>query len=217
MRRERVGWPGRSGLILAAVLAWGLYGAAGAWAAGGDSASGIIGGQPTCGGRVCIRTDTAFDVHGGPSGENPVGTVEQFVDGSGAVHGIFESSTGAVTCLNVIGNRAAIGFVATPTPGFSNPGIPGYATLIVEDNGSAGTDQSATLSSTEPVTTCPDPRTVTLQPITVGDSYVHDALTGPQARAACLAERGSLGRRAFRAKYGNPAHALRNCINQKQA
>jgi len=32
-----------------------------------------------------------------------------------------------------------------------------------------------------------------------------------------VAERGQLGRRAFRAKYGTPDHARRNCINLRQA
>jgi hypothetical protein len=204
---------------LAGVFVSGFCGAASAQAAGSDSASGIIGGQFTGAPVILIRTDSGFDAHSGPAGENPTGTVEQFVQIS---HGTVlepprEFSTGAVTCLNVIGNRAAIGFIATPTPDFVNFNLPRFGTLIVEDNGSAATDQSATLASGQAVTTCPDPRTVTLQPITVGDLFVHDALTGPQARAACLAERSSIGRRAFRAKYGNPAHALRNCINQKQA
>jgi hypothetical protein len=198
---------------LAGVLVLGFCGAASAQSAGGDSASGIIGGPFTCA-AACTRGDAGFDSHSGPSGENPTGTVQLFSEaGNGTNHAITALASGPVTCLNVIGNRAAIGFVAhSPFPF-----LPGFGTLVVEDNGSAGTDQSATLTNAQQITTCPDPRTIALQPITAGDSYVHDALTGPQARAACVAERASIGRRAFRAKYGNPAHALRNCINQKQA
>jgi hypothetical protein len=189
-----------------------LAATADARAATGDSASGIVGGARQCGTTTCLRIDDAFAVHAGPAGENATGTVRQYLEAD-IDPGPHLGVQGPATCLNVVGNRAAIGFVANVVPGGNIPTTP-YAVLVVEDNGPGGTDQVRTFPASQPVTACPDPRTFTLAPITAGNLTVHDAMTHAQAKAACVAERQAIGRAAFRAKYGTPGHAMRACVRQ---
>jgi hypothetical protein len=200
-------------VVVLAVLA--LAGAADARPAAGDSAAGIVAGPRQCGSTTCLRLYDAFDVHSGAAGEHPSGIVRQYLEAD-IQPGIRLGIEGPATCLSVVGNRASIGFVANQLPGGIIPSTP-YATLVVEDNGNTGTDRAQVFPAFAPVTTCPDPRSSTLQPTTLGDLTVHDALTRPQARAACLAERSALGRAAFRARYGTPGRAFRNCVSQKRA
>jgi hypothetical protein len=107
-------------------------------------------------------------------------------------------------------------------------GGPGHF-IFVEDNGTpgAGHDLANDAPASEVPTSCSPPTDEQLvpfpflpvrpQPIEAGDIVVHDALTRRQARAACKAERKAIGRAAFRARYGTPGHALRNCIRLKRA
>ena len=58
-----------------------------------------------------------IDAHSGPSGENPTGTVSlnRCVGSSGAFCGPSGVKSGRVTCLNVQGNHAVVGFYGYPT------------------------------------------------------------------------------------------------------
>lgn len=97
---------------------------------------------------------------------------------------------GAVTCLRVEGNRAAIGLMVTP-PDLGQPDLTPFPRLIfVEDNGSVG-DRLGFGSIAAPATTCPVPTDadfpgfdvgeVHLPPFigTGGDFVVHDHCPAP--------------------------------------
>jgi hypothetical protein len=97
----------------------------------------------------------------------------------------------------------------------SGLGREGIVTVQVVD-GQPDTFDAA-LTDRAPADCSPLPPTELAGPLSVGDIKVHDALTRTETRAACLAERERIGRRAFRARYGDPGRALRNCINEKRA
>jgi len=180
---------------------------------GQDSVSGTA---ATGGGRSFA--EFTFDVHSGPSGENPTGTVaiDAFVGMIGPLD---------VTCLSVDGNRASM-FAAAPP---NNSGVAGLL-ISVADNG-PGDDRLdwRTVSGVAPAD-CPVPDEV-FQATVSGDITVTDApplpttkeqckhggwrtygvFTNPgdcvsfvagEARKACIFELVAHGRPAFRAKYG---------------
>jgi hypothetical protein len=198
-----------------AVVLTALGVASGASAAGADSASGVFAAPFECGGTVCQAFDAAFTAQSGPGGESPSGIVRQYGE-SNKGPGVRELTSGAVTCLRVAGARAVIGFAAT-----SSLGLPPYGQLVVQDGGTTGPDLAADATiAFQPITTCPDPDdatlTAALKPIRYGSITVHDALTRPEARAACRAERTALGVAAFRARYG-PGHPMKTCVARRQS
>jgi hypothetical protein len=115
-----------------------------------------------------------FDVHSGPSGENPAGTVEirTFVGGG--------LGTFAVSCLGVSGNRAT---VVVPFPQ-AVPPIPAAIVLHVEDNGTSGDRVNWSFVPTVP-TTCPPPSTVPENLEPSGDVKLVDAQPFPTAKDQC--------------------------------
>jgi hypothetical protein len=174
-----------------------------------------------------------FDVHSGPSGENPTGTVtiDAFVGMIGPID---------VTCLSVDGNRASM-FAAAPP---NNTNVAGL--LISVEDGGPGQDKLdwRTVSGVAP-SDCPVPSEV-FEPIVSGDITVTDApplpttkdqcrqggwrtygfknqgecvsfVTG-EARKACIFELVAHGHPAFRAKYGiGPGHwfAMWACVHRR--
>lgn len=122
-----------------------------------------------------------FDVHSGPGGEDPRGTV---TFATGERQGLALDS-GTVTCLAVSGNRAGVG---VNFPGLSPAfpaGQPHAAIIFVEDNGGEGQDrlavQNLPAGSSAP-SSCPDrpspgvilgptyPRRFTEESVTVTDA-----------------------------------------------
>jgi len=122
-----------------------------------------------------------FDVHSGPSGENPRGTV---IFATGERQGL-ALDNGSATCLAVSGTRASVG---VNFPGLSPAfpaGQPHAAIIFVEDNGGEGQDrlavQNLPLGASAP-SICPDrpptgvmlaptyPRRFTDQSVTVTDA-----------------------------------------------
>jgi hypothetical protein len=118
-----------------------------------------------------------FDIHvnakSGPMGEDPQGDFyfRSAASGVGAA-----DIRGVVTCLRVVGNRAAIGGEITQARG-DNPFLEvGDGVLIyVADNGEPGTanDGLELFSQAAPPTVCPPPGATA--PITGGNYVVHDA------------------------------------------
>jgi hypothetical protein len=122
-----------------------------------------------------------FDAHSGPSGEAPTGSAITFdrTDDFG----------GPVTCLNVTGNRATIGFRNERQ--LTDVVKGGY--LFVEDNGTPGVgldNVSDQLLFDAAPTVCP-PNTVVYRPGDDGDSVkqgevtVHDAPALPTSKEQC--------------------------------
>ncbi|HEX3277410.1 MAG TPA: hypothetical protein VHR40_02740 [Thermoleophilaceae bacterium] len=173
--------------------------------------------------------DFAFDVHSGPSGENPTGTVVLRLQ-------LGQPTTLTASCLDVEGNRARMIVPAPP-----HAGIAGLS-VAVQDTGPGGLDKF----DWEPLQTlptgCPVPATVPSF-VERGDVVVTDAPPPPttfaqcrlggwvkfgfdshaacsayvhqRARDACIFERVAHGIVAFRAKYGlgpDQDHAMRHCV-----
>jgi hypothetical protein len=122
-----------------------------------------------------------FDAQSGPSGETPTGSALAFdrTDRFG----------GPVTCLNVTGNRATIGFENQQQ--LTDVVKGGF--LFVEDNGTPGVgvdNVSSQLVFTAAPTVCP-PNTVVYRPGPDGDSVkqgevtVHDARALPTSKEQC--------------------------------
>ena len=122
-----------------------------------------------------------FDVHSGPGGENPRGTV---TFATGERQGLALDS-GSVTCLAVSGDRASVGVnFAGLSPAFP-AAQPHAAVIFVEDNGGAEQDrlavQNLPAGSSAP-SSCPDrvpagvilgptfPRRFTEESVTVTDA-----------------------------------------------
>jgi hypothetical protein len=123
-----------------------------------------------------------LDVHSGPSGENPSGLVS-WVDRVDLVRG-------PVTCLNVTGNRATIGFANQEGP-LTDVVKGGY--IYVEDNGTPGVGKDKVAGryvTTGVPTVCP-PNTIVYRPgddgdtVTSGELNVHDAPPLPTRLAQC--------------------------------
>jgi hypothetical protein len=112
-------------------------------------------------GRDLVRF--TFDVHSGPSGDNPAGAVQ--FEGPLIVGGTFQ-----ISCLNVSGNRASMNI---PAPPASGP-IVGLV-ISVEDNGSTGDRiEWQPVLGTLP-SGCPPPSGVFGSATTSGDVTVTDA------------------------------------------
>jgi hypothetical protein len=144
------------------------------------------------------------DATSGPSGESPAGQALYLVFGVQLIVGE------PATCVQVDGNSATMNFQDE-----SGLGREGIVTVQVSDAQPDTFDGA--LTDRAPTDCSPLPPTELGGPLIAGDIRVHDALTRPEARAACRAEREQIGRRAFRAKYGDPGRALRNCIDEKRA
>jgi hypothetical protein len=112
-----------------------------------------------------------FDVHSGPSGENPTGTVgfETFFGDLGPLD---------VTCLSVSGNRASTILLA-PEPS----AIAGIL-VWVEDNG-PGQDRIEWQVLTALPSACPVPSGVFGAATTSGDISVTDAQAFPTSKDQC--------------------------------
>jgi hypothetical protein len=138
--------------------------------------------QPTfqdsvTGGGTAILNFT-ISAHSGPLGESAGGTLEDAF-----------TLTGVVTCLNVKGNRATVGFSFGPE--FAG------LTIVLTDNGppEAGRPVDTLTYSTFtdlPPTACPDPNSIPGQtdtPFTAGDIVIVDSQPPPTAKSQC-ANRG---------------------------
>jgi hypothetical protein len=116
-----------------------------------------------------------FDVHSGPSGENPHGTVL-----SGSLFPI----TYPVTCLAVSGNRATVGVFE-----FEIRGTTFGLLFFLEDNDGAGQDTFLLHSFISPApTTCPAeplPGGAPPSPILSGDIVITDAQPLPTSKDQC--------------------------------
>jgi hypothetical protein len=232
------------GLAVACVLA--LPSVAGAQAPSQDSVTGTLDTQLDCpaGTTICTGLEFVFDVHSGPSGENPAGTVSV---GIVACHGVTCDVllyASRLTCLAVAGHTATIG-IDIVDPSWPAP-TARFVVAAVEDNGGTNQDGLGALGEDAAPTVCPPPSTG-LQPARTGDVVVTDAQPLPtskgqckhggwrnypqfknqgqcvrfvrhQGRQACRDERAAIGRAAFRAKYGkgpHERHAVHRCIRQK--
>ena len=129
----------------------------------------VTGSATTGSGRAF--TAYTFDVHSGPSGENPTGTV---------VFDTFFGRIGAldVTCLNVSGNRASI-IVKAPA---NTSGVAGVA-VAVEDDGPGHDRIDFHVLSVLPGD-CLVPSQV-LEPTVFGDVTVVDAPPPPTSKDQC--------------------------------
>jgi hypothetical protein len=120
-----------------------------------------------------LSVDFTFDVHSGPSGESPTGTVS--FDAFLADLGDLE-----VSCLTVSGNRASIIALIPPLSPSAPPGV----LIYVEDNDGAAPDGlSWSFLDTLP-TACPVPSAVG-EPVQTGDVIVTDAQPLPTSKEQC--------------------------------
>jgi hypothetical protein len=114
-----------------------------------------------------------FDVHSGPAGENPTGTVH--LEGPLVVGGSLQ-----ISCLDVEGNRASM-FIPAPAPGVPLAGL----AISVEDNGPTGdTIEWQPIAGASP-TGCPAPGGTVGQATTSGDVTVIDAPPTPISKDDC--------------------------------
>jgi hypothetical protein len=123
-----------------------------------------------------------LDVHSGPSGENPTGLV--------AWWDRVDLVRGPVTCLNVTGNRATIGFANQEGP-LTDVVKGGF--IYVEDNGTPGVGKdnvAGRYDTTAVPTVCP-PNTIVYRTgddgdtVTSGELTVHDEPALPTRKAQC--------------------------------
>jgi hypothetical protein len=100
----------------------------------------------------------AFDAGSDAGGANPNGTA------TARPSALYQnpSDTGSVTCLEVLGNRAAVGFTVAAQGG---PGVPLHYTAFVEDNGATGDRWSVKATTVSPITTCPSPTAADFQAV----------------------------------------------------
>jgi hypothetical protein len=197
----------------------------------------LVRGSGTAGGPGVVTGAFDLDARSGPSGEDATGTASLV-----AIDLPQLRVEGPVTCLNVSGNRAVIGFDNS----LGNPDLGSGMFLDVTD----GTPDSLGLVTPggSPATVCPAPGISPFPPqVLSGDIVVTDAqplLTTKgqckhggwrtfgifknqgdcvssvrkRARQACGEERATIGRAAFRAKYGTGGHrrpAMGRCIRQR--
>ena len=130
-----------------------------------------------------VRFD--FTAVSGPSGENPSGRLSVFDTND-------STSTGDVTCLTVVGNRAVIGVdnEVERDPSFPVAG----ALVFVVDGGPAASGQD-TVSVDYLLDTIPSPATCLFPPsvppasravaVVSGDIEIHDAPALPRAKDQC--------------------------------
>jgi hypothetical protein len=120
------------------------------------------------GSAATAGTEFGFDVHSGPSGENPTGTITI------AAIGMLE-----VACLSVSGNRASMTF---RLPNIAMGFVGGV--ISVEDNDGAGQDRLDGRFVTTLPSECPVPSEV-VNPIVSGDVTVTDAQPMPISKDQC--------------------------------
>ncbi len=101
-------------------------------------------------GTVAIGVDAHATASSTGPGEEATGTAELF-PGADVGSGRAGEDSGPVTCLDVVGNRAAIGFTTTGIAGPNPPRV-----LYVEDNGPTG-DRIGFGYLQAPYTDCPTP------------------------------------------------------------
>ena len=157
--------------IVAASIAMALVGVMASPAAGQvtqDSVTGVFTTGNTRGDFVFT-----FDVHSGPSGENPVGSVGVLYLGAG------DLGTFAASCLAVSGSRAT---VVVPFP--FDPPAPAGMVIHIEDNGTVGDGVGWSLVSDLP-TTCHPPDEVPANEEGTGDVTVVDAQPFPTSKGQC--------------------------------
>jgi hypothetical protein len=144
-------------LMVAAMAVTG--GAASAQTATQDSVTGSAG---------AAGTQFGFEVHSGPSGENPTGTITI------SAVGTFE-----VACLSVSANRASMSFrLPNVAMGFVG------GVISVEDNDGAGQDRLDGRFVTTLPSECPVPSEV-VNPIFSGDITVTDTQPFPISKGDC--------------------------------
>jgi hypothetical protein len=106
-----------------------------------------------------LPLDIVIDAHSGASGENPSGTFTVVFTAGGLT--LFD---GQVTCLDVTGERAIIGF---------DDAAAGHLTIEVMDNSATGSRDS--LTDPQSAVGC-SAASGTPTPLASGDLVVHDAL-----------------------------------------
>jgi hypothetical protein len=127
------------------------------------------------GGGAIVGASFAVDARSGPSGENPTGTA---IVRSNPLLGF--RVEGPVTCLNVTGNRAVIGFANTLGDAFL--GVGGF--IEVTDS-TPDTVAFARIASGEPPTVCPATLGFGGTALGVGDIVVVDAPALPTSKDQC--------------------------------
>jgi hypothetical protein len=157
-------------LFVAAAIGIGMAlaspGVSGAQVATQDSVTG--------GGRI-VGASFGVDARSGPSGENPTGTV---IVRSSILLGF--RVEGPVTCLNVTGNRAVIGFANTLGDAFLGAG--GF---IEVTDGTPDTFTSRRIASGDSLTICPPPLGIGGSTLGEGDIVVVDAPALPTSKDQC--------------------------------
>jgi hypothetical protein len=153
--------------VLSATLAW--PGVSGAQTPTQDSVSG---GATTGIGFGTLGWE--LDVHSGPSGENPAGTVvlRTFIGTIGPLD---------VSCVGVSGNRASVVFPVEPNPIFS---FNGGVVISVEDNDGAEADRFDWQPVAAPPSDCPAPGDVAGD-ARFADITVIDAPSLPTSKEQC--------------------------------
>jgi hypothetical protein len=172
--------------LAAGALAGGLGPAAAAGGPSGDSASGSAVNQfPTPAGPGFAQLDV--DAQSDPVGLKPRGKVHA-IGTSGLPSGDFEVG-GPVTCLRVVGNRAAIKYRFSRASGSAAPFKGGGVEVFVEDNGAPGDGPPVDANAFQPpepadvfgqdAAQCDDPNTASYDTVTSGDYTVQDTVVGP--------------------------------------
>jgi hypothetical protein len=170
----------RSMLFVAAAVAVGA--AAGAFAATAEAQGDSVDSEGLGVITVAFRPFEFFlDAHSGPAGENPTGLV--------VWRDRVDLVRGPVTCLNVTGNRATIGFANQEG---TLPEVKG-GFIYAEDNGTPGVgrDKVAGRYDTTAIPTVCPPNTLVYRPgddgdtVTSGELNVHDAPSLPTRIAQC--------------------------------
>jgi hypothetical protein len=127
------------------------------------------------GAGLIVGAGFGVDARSGPSGENPTGTA---IVRSSPVLGF--SVEGPVTCLNVTGNRAVIGFANTLGDAFL--GVGGF---IEVTDGTPDTFTFTLIASGEPPTVCPPTLGIGGSALGLGDVVVVDAPALPTSKDQC--------------------------------
>jgi hypothetical protein len=128
------------------------------------------------GGGLIVGASFGVDARSGPSGENPTGTA---IVRSSPILGL--RAEGPVTCLNVTGNRAVIGFANTLGDAIS--GVGGFIE-VTDDTPDTVTFRRID-SPGEPPTVCPPTLGIGGTALAVGDIVVVDAPALPTSKDQC--------------------------------
>jgi hypothetical protein len=133
-------------------------------------AAGQLSGDSVTGSGTAGPFSFAFDVHSGPSGENPTGTAETSLTSNPSIF-----ARGPVTCLAVQGNHAVIGIA-------NDSGSVGVGTLIEV------TDDPDTLVFSirpAPPTDCSTGVDSEVAPVSSGDIAITDTAALPTTKEQC--------------------------------